>query len=209
MVEELEVLGYTRGEYVRQNVMKSCPDSSTTVLNIFQSLGSGNTISDVPARFRTKAGKIQDLLIDSNVNFNDNGEFQHARSFIRDDAGRYNRETRAEVAKDMSHKIAAEKLHFAARIVHEIKAPIHVLAMILSSEEKRENAQRQVKNIKRLVSNVIAAMNVEDGHVIAMDRGDHSVRPILQTFEETVSSRQVLTRGLQLRTRPLQIRALT
>ena len=47
--------------------MKFCPDEEQLVLEIFKQLGSGNTIRDVPVRFRTKDGRIVDLLIDSNV----------------------------------------------------------------------------------------------------------------------------------------------
>jgi PAS domain S-box-containing protein len=64
---ELDVLGYTAEEYIGQSVMKFCPDEEALVLEIFKQLGSGNTIRDVPVRFRTKDGRIVDLLIDSNV----------------------------------------------------------------------------------------------------------------------------------------------
>ena len=46
-------------------------------------------------RFRTKAGKIVPLLIDSNVNYHPDGSFHHTRCFIRDDTGRRVREARA------------------------------------------------------------------------------------------------------------------
>ena len=76
---ELEVLGYSREEYIGADIMDFCPDSSEDVLEIFKQLGSGNTIHDVPVRFRTKAGKIQDLLVDSNVNYKPDGSFNHTR----------------------------------------------------------------------------------------------------------------------------------
>ena len=51
-------------------------------------------------RFRTKAGKLVNLLIDSNVAYKvtEAGEkvFNHTRCFIRDDTGRRVREARAE-----------------------------------------------------------------------------------------------------------------
>ena len=39
--------------------MKFCPDEEKLVLEIFKTLGSGNTIKDVPVRFRTKNGDIK------------------------------------------------------------------------------------------------------------------------------------------------------
>ena len=68
------------------------------VLEIFKSLGTGNTIKDVPVRFRTKDGRIQHLLIDSNVNYKPDGSFNHTRCFIRDDTGRKIKDARADVA---------------------------------------------------------------------------------------------------------------
>ena len=64
---ELDVLGYTAEEYIEQSIMKFCPDEEALVLEIFKQLGSGNAIRDVPVRFRTKDGRVVDLLIDSNV----------------------------------------------------------------------------------------------------------------------------------------------
>ena len=52
------------------SIMKFCPDEKELVLEIFKQLGSGNSIADVPVRFRTKDGKLVHLLIDSNVAYN-------------------------------------------------------------------------------------------------------------------------------------------
>jgi PAS domain S-box-containing protein len=97
---ELDTLGYTAEEYIGQPIMKFCPDERELVLEIFKTLGSGNTIKDVPVRFRTKAGKIVPLLIDSNVAYkvDESGEkvFNHTRCFIRDDTGRRVRQARGE-----------------------------------------------------------------------------------------------------------------
>jgi PAS domain S-box-containing protein len=89
---ELQTLGYSAEEYIGQPVMKFCPDEEELVLEIFKQLGTGNTIKDVPVRFRTKNGDIRYLLIDSNVNYNVDGSFRHTRCFIRDDTSRIVRE---------------------------------------------------------------------------------------------------------------------
>ena len=60
---ELETLGYTAEEYIGQPVMKFCPDEETLVLEIFKQLGTGNTIRDVPVRFRAKNGDIKCTLL--------------------------------------------------------------------------------------------------------------------------------------------------
>lgn len=96
-----------------------------TCSQIFKTLGSGNIIKDVPVRFRTKAGKIVPLLIDSNVAYkvDDTGEkaFGHTRCFIRDDTGRRVREARSEAM----HKETARSLKlldaFVSRTLHLVK----------------------------------------------------------------------------------------
>ena len=160
---ELEVLGYTREEYIGENIMDFCPDSKGDVLEIFKQLGSGNTIRDVPVRFRTKTGGVRDLLIDSNVNYKNDGSFNHTRCFIRDDTGRKIREARAEVLLNEAQKNAEDKSRFIAKIMHEIKTPIHVLSMADESDD-RQIRQKQVSLLKRLVSNVTIVMQFDEGY---------------------------------------------
>ena len=106
---ELQTLGYTAEEYIGQPVMKFCPDEEELVLEIFKQLGSGNTIRDVPVRFRAKNGDIKYLLIDSNVNYNVDGSFRHTRCFIRDDTARIVRESVTKYEKDKAAQQAMEK----------------------------------------------------------------------------------------------------
>jgi hypothetical protein len=63
----LFVLCLCAAEYIGQSIMKFCPDEEELVLEIFKQLGSGNTIRDVPIRFRAKSGAIRHLLIDRSV----------------------------------------------------------------------------------------------------------------------------------------------
>lgn len=163
---ELEVLGYTRDEYIGQDIMKFCPDSSETVLEIFKQLGSGNTIQDVPVRFRTKTGEIRDLLIDSNVNFKSDGSFNHTRCFIRDDTFRKVTEARAAAAAEAMKKVTQEKEKFVSRILHEMKTPVHIIQMSLQSEESAAIVVAQAAFLSRTLRNVSTAMRFDDGHVV-------------------------------------------
>lgn len=168
---ELEVLEYSRSEYIGKDIMQFCPDSKDKVLEIFKELGSGNTIRDVPVRFRTKSGKIKDLLIDSNVNYKDDGSFNHTRCFIRDDTGRKIREARAEVLLAEAKRVAEDKGRFVAKLLHEIKTPLHIMSMAMDlgetpcaeCREKNEQTLSQTAHLSRLVSNMSSAMRFDDG----------------------------------------------
>ena len=112
---ELNVLGYTAEEYIGQPIMKFCPDEEELVLEIFKQLGSENTIKDLPVRFRTKDGRVVDLLIDSNVKYDHHGQFGHTRCFIRDDTGRKIREARARLLLHETKRSLRQLDHFMSR----------------------------------------------------------------------------------------------
>ena len=124
---ELDVLGYTAEEYIGQPIMKFCPDEEELVLEIFKQLGSGNAIADVPVRFRTKDGRIVDLLIDSNVKYDDQGKFAHTRCFIRDDTKRKVREARANLLLVETKRSLTMLDNFMSRSLHHMRTPLHVL----------------------------------------------------------------------------------
>lgn len=79
---ELDLLGYTREEYVGQNIRQFHVDAPV-IEDIFRRLGSNETLSNYEARLRCVDGSIRHVLISSNVRWNQ-GEFIHTRCFTRD-----------------------------------------------------------------------------------------------------------------------------
>lgn len=79
---ELDLLGYSREEYVGQPIAKFHVDQEI-IENILQRLTSGETIENEEAPLRCKDGSIRYVLINSNVLFRD-GKFIHSRCFTRD-----------------------------------------------------------------------------------------------------------------------------
>src|SRR6185436_6656475 len=80
---ELDLLGYTRDEYVGRKIAEFHADRPV-VEDILRRLTLGETLSGHPARMRCKDGSIKHVLIDSNVRWGKNGEFIHTRCFTRD-----------------------------------------------------------------------------------------------------------------------------
>jgi PAS domain S-box-containing protein len=144
---ELDVLGYTAEEYIGQPIMKFCPDETELVLEIFKTLGSGNTIRDVPVRFRTKDGRIVNLLIDSNVKYDEAGNFSHTRCFIRDDTSRKIREARATLLLQETKRSLEMLDQFMSRSLHHLRTPLHVLQstcdLVLSNLTQIQQQQQQ------------------------------------------------------------------
>ena len=166
---ELEVLGYTREEYIGENIMKFCPDSHDEVLSIFKELGSGNSIRDVPIRFRTKDGRIKDLLIDSNVNYKEDGSFNHTRCFIRDDTNRKIREAREEISKTLQKKLSSEKERFISKVMHHMKTPLHILRMQIGIDCKKEEMDIQLNRMSKMMINFSEAIKFDGGYVKPMN----------------------------------------
>ncbi|CAN0313727.1 unnamed protein product [Pylaiella littoralis] len=139
---ELQVLGYSREGYKGADIMKLNPHSADDVLEVFKQLGTGNAIRDVPVRFCTKTGKIQHLLIDSNVNYKLDGSFNHTRCFIRDVTGYILRESRAEAAVTAAKNLVAGKERFLSKLLHS------------------------AKKLAGLVASVSKALKFDDGYVV-------------------------------------------
>jgi PAS domain S-box-containing protein len=79
---ELDMFGYEREEYVGHHLAEFHVDANV-VENFLSRLRRGETIREFPSQVRCKDGSVRDVLINSNVLFED-GEFVHTRSFTLD-----------------------------------------------------------------------------------------------------------------------------
>ncbi len=79
---ELDLLGYTREEYIGHHIAEFHVDQPT-IQRILRHLSCGEAVQEYAARLRSKDGSIKDVLIDSSVLWK-NGTFIHTRCFTRD-----------------------------------------------------------------------------------------------------------------------------
>jgi PAS domain S-box-containing protein len=79
---ELDLLGYTRDEYIGRNVAEFHYDQEAAE-DILERVRRGEIIRDYEARLVCKDGSIKTVRIDSSSYFED-GKFVHARCFTRD-----------------------------------------------------------------------------------------------------------------------------
>lgn len=79
---ELEMLGFTRDEYVGHHIADFHVDPPV-IQDILQRLTCGHTLHEYPARLRCKDGSMRDVLINSNVRWQGDN-FIHTRCFTRD-----------------------------------------------------------------------------------------------------------------------------
>jgi PAS domain S-box-containing protein len=79
---ELDLLGYTREEYVGRNIVDFHYDREA-IEDILERLRRGDVVRDYEARLRCKDGSSKTVRIDSSAYF-ENGKFVHSRCFTRD-----------------------------------------------------------------------------------------------------------------------------
>jgi PAS domain S-box-containing protein len=79
---ELDLLGYTRDEYIGRNIVDFHYDREA-IEDILERLRDGEVIRDYEARLRCNDGSIKTVRIDSSAYFED-GKFVHSRGFTRD-----------------------------------------------------------------------------------------------------------------------------
>ena len=79
---ELDLLGYTREEYVGRNIVDFHYDREV-IEDILERLRAGEVVRDYEARLNCKDGSIKTVRIDSSAYF-ENGKLIHSRCFTRD-----------------------------------------------------------------------------------------------------------------------------
>lgn len=79
---ELDLFGYTRGEYVGRNIADFHHDREV-IEDILERLRAGEVVRDYEARLRCKDGSIKTVRIDSSA-YRENGRFVHSRCFTYD-----------------------------------------------------------------------------------------------------------------------------
>lgn len=89
---ELDMLGYTREEYVGHHIAEFHADPDV-IEDILMRLRAGEIIEDYDARLRCKDGGTKQVRINSSV-YSEDGEFIHTRCFTRDITERKRTENR-------------------------------------------------------------------------------------------------------------------
>ena len=176
---ELDLLGYSREEYVGRHISDFHADKPV-IEDILKRLSCGEHLRGYEARLRCKDGSIRHVLISSNVLW-ENGKFIHTRCFTRD----VSEQKRAEMAlrEEIAVRRRAEaRLHendrrkdeFLATLAHELRnplAPIRQAALIskvvgATDAQKRwshDVIDRQVQHMSLLLDDLMDVSRVTRG----------------------------------------------
>jgi PAS domain S-box-containing protein len=158
---ELELLGYTREEYVGRNITEFHADEHV-IGNILACLGRGEKLDKYPARLRARDGTIRHVLITSSVLFRD-GEFINTRCFTIDVTDRRS----AEHALQQSEERLTRLLHLTPVGIAEI-APSGAIVYANAAAERILRLKRSEIESRRYDSPEWAVTTPE-GHAIPRD----------------------------------------
>ncbi len=129
---ELEMLGYSREEYVGHHISEFHLDGHV-IAEILERLVKNETLRNHEARLRCKDGSFRTVSIFSNGKFVD-GEFVHTRCFTRDI-------TERKAAEAELRQAARRKDEFLAMLAHELRNPLGAITnavQILNSRDLTE-----------------------------------------------------------------------
>ena len=114
---ELDLLGYSREEYVGRNIVDFHVDQKA-MEDILSRLQAGEVLDDYSARLRCKDGSIKHVRINSSV-FREQGRFVHTRCFTRDITNRRQTRRRLALQYEVTHILSesADFIESARRIL--------------------------------------------------------------------------------------------
>jgi len=117
---ELDMLGYSREEYVDHNITEFHVDQEA-IEDILAQLKAGDVLQDYETRLRCKDGTIKHVRINSSV-YREDGRFIHTRCFTRDFTERKRTESRLALQYSVTQTLSQSRdfIESAGRILRAI-----------------------------------------------------------------------------------------
>ncbi len=139
---ELEMLGYTEQEYIGRHIAEFHADQPA-IEDILRRLANHETLFNYEARLRAKDGTIREVLINSNVYWEDD-KFIHTRCFTRDISERKQYEQRINI-------LGHEAEHRAKNVFATVQAIVH-----LTQADQPDTLKRAIQGRIQALANVHA-----------------------------------------------------
>jgi PAS domain S-box-containing protein len=147
---ELELLGYSRSEYVGHNIAEFHMDPEVAV-DILARLKRRENLNAYEVRLRARDGSIKHVLMHSSVFMRD-GEFVHARSLTRDitDRKKLEEELRRQ-NEDLLRTVRFSEM-FVGILGHDLRNPLSAITTGASILQRRGESEKVVKTASRILN---------------------------------------------------------
>jgi PAS domain S-box-containing protein len=182
---ELELLGYTREEYLGHHIAEFHADASV-ISDILARLKRGEELHDYEARLQCKDGSTRYVLISSNVHW-EGGKFNHTRCFTRDITERKlaEREREQLLAREQQARAEAQEAVrvrdiFLTIAAHELKTPLTSLlgnVQLLQRRSERDGSAtapvvkatrvivEQAQRLNKMILRLLDVSRIEAGRL--------------------------------------------
>jgi PAS domain S-box-containing protein len=208
---ELELLGYSRTEYVGHHVSEFHADA-VVAADMLARLANDEALQGYEARLRARDGSIKHVLVNGSV-YREDGRFVHSRCFIRDITDW--KETQAERDSLLLHERAsreeAEKANqmkdeFLAIVSHELRTPLNAImgwthVALSAATPQPEQTRRALEVIDRnariqtqIVSDVLDISRITSGKLLlnpAQVDAQHIVAGALESVRLSAEARKI------------------
>jgi PAS domain S-box-containing protein len=168
---ELEMLGYEEDEYVGHHIAEFHADGEV-IENILARLKGRETLDGHPARLRCKDGTIRHVVINSNVLWDDEGNFVHTRCFTRDVSEEMRLRAELERSVEELREADRRKDEFLAMLSHELRNPLapirhglEILSLRHGQDKVIDSMQSQIVHLVRLVDDLLDVSRIMRGRV--------------------------------------------
>jgi PAS domain S-box-containing protein len=208
---ELELLGYSRTEYVGHHVSEFHADA-VVAADLLARLGADESLQGYEARLRGKDGSIKHVLINASV-YREGGRFVHSRCFTRDitdwkdaQAERDSLLLRERAAREEAEKANQMKDEFLAIVSHELRTPLNAImgwthVVRSSTVPQPDQTRRALEVIERnariqtqIVSDVLDISRITSGKLLlnlAQVDAKHVVSAALESARPSADARNI------------------
>jgi len=199
---ELELLGYSRAEYVGHHISEFHADA-VVAADVLARLASGEDLHGYEARLRAKDGSIKHVLVNSSV-YREGERFVHTRCFMRDitdwKAAQAERDSlllRERAAREEAERANHLKDEFLAIVSHELRTPLnailgwtHVLQSAVTPQPEQtrralEVIDRNARIQTQIVADVLDISRITSGKLL-LNPTQVDARQLVSAALETV-----------------------